>query len=540
LTRPRLFPPPPFFSWRCNGKSRQTLRLTERIRLLPWPPVTASQSRFTKGLIVLLGVFALAVVLAFHNITDGDLWAKLAIGSSLWNTGHLLRHDVFAFTPTLSKYIDHEWGAGFVFYALLRCFGPSALVILRMVLALGLLALGFRTGQQEGCDENILLLLAVPAAACILTGYIPVARSHVFTFFLLAATLFCLEEWRRGARWPAAVLPGVMLLWTNLHGGFVIGLGVIFIYAAASVISRDRASLMVLTAAACAAVTLINPYGLEFWRYLIPALLHPRLRILEWRPLPPLAWDDFWGFRLLFVLTVIALVAGWKRVERKNWPGLAVLAVTAFMGWRSRRHGPFFGAAALAYTGPYFQAVWGRRFNLLPATGLLYAGIALWVSFRFLPGASLYPLSPIGEDPVREVDILARAGVHGNVATPFAWGSYVSWRLYPNLKISMDGRYETTYPESTFDLNNAFYDHRADWPRLCRDFKVDYVVLDLQTEQLRPEALQAAGYVLITNVANVSALLCLPEHAPLLQKTARELPPNYTMDPFDLTDKGIR
>jgi hypothetical protein len=64
-------------------------------------------------------------------------------------------------------------------------------------------------------------------------------------------------------------------------------------------------------------------------------------------------------------------------------------------------------------------------------------------AFRFLPGASLFPLSPIGEDPVREVDILALAGAKGNVATPFAWGSYVSWRLYPNIKISMDGRYET-------------------------------------------------------------------------------------------------
>jgi len=496
--------------------------------------VTESQSRFVQGLIVLLGVFAFAVVLAFHNITDGDLWAKLAIGSSLWNAGHLPRHDVYAFTPTLPQYIDHEWGAGVVFYALLQWFGPSSLIVLRMVLALGLLTLGFRTGRREGCDENVLLLLAIPAGACILTGYIPVARSHVFTFFLFAATLFCLEEWRRGGRWPAAVLPALMLVWTNLHGGFVVGLGAIFVYAAASFISRDRAALMVLIAAACAAVTLVNPYGLDFWRYLIPALLHPRLRILEWRPLPPLAWDDFWGFRLLFVLTIIALAAGWKRVERKNWSGLAVLAVTACMGWRSRRHGPFLAAAALAYAGPYFQAVWGRRFNLLPATCLLYAAIAVWVALRFLPGASLYPLSPIGEDPVREVDILARAGAKGNAATPFAWGSYVSWRLYPNVKISMDGRYETTYPESTFDLNNAFYDQQGDWFRLCREFKVDYVILDLQTEQLHPEALQAAGYVLITNMYNVSALLCLPEHAPLLQSTARAMPPNYAVDPFDL------
>ena len=502
--------------------------------------MTESQSRFVQGLIVLLGVFAFTVVLAFHNITGGDLWAKLAIGSSLWNTGHLPRHDVYAFTPTLPKYIDHEWGAGMVFYALLRCFGPPSLIVLRMVLALGLLALGVLTGRRQGCDANLLLLLAIPSAACIVTGYIPVARSHVFTFFLFAATLFCLEELRRGHRWPAVVLPVLVLAGANLHGGFVVGLGVIFLYCAASVLVRDRAALMVLIAASCALVTLANPYGFDFWRYLIPALLHPRPRILEWRPLPALAWDDFLGFRLLFVLTVIAVAAGWRRVEKKNWSGLAVLAVTAWMGWRSRRHGPFLGAAALAYAGPYFQAVWKRRFNLLPAAGFLYAGMALWAAIRFLPGASLYPLSPVGEDPVREVDILAMAGAKGNLAAPFAWGSYVSWRLYPNVKISMDGRYETTYPESTFKLNNDFYDHRGDWLRLCREFKVDYVILDLQWERLRPEELEAAGYALIWKEDSVSALLCLPEHAPLLQMAARALPP-FTVDPLDLrAGRGLR
>ena len=52
---------------------------------------------------------------------------------------------------------------------------------------------------------------------------------------------------------------------------------------------------MVLIAAACAAVTLANPYGLEFWRYLIPALLHPRLRILEWRGAAFAGVGRFWG-----------------------------------------------------------------------------------------------------------------------------------------------------------------------------------------------------------------------------------------------------
>jgi hypothetical protein len=490
---------------------------------------------------VLPGVFAFAVILSFHNITDGDLWAKLAIGETLWNTGHILRHDIYAFTPTLPHYIDHEWGAGVIFYSLLRWFGPDSLMVLKILLALGVLAFSYWTGRRQGCDGDVLLLLAIPAAAAILTGYIPVVRSHVFTFFLFAVTLFCVEEFWRGQRWPAAILPLIVLVSANVHGGFVVGLGVIFLYCGAGVVLRKNRALMAGTAAACAAVTLLNPYGWAFWRYLIPALLHPRARIAEWRPLPALAWDDFWGFRVLFVLTVIAVGAGWKRVPRKNLLGLAVLALTAWMGWRSRRHGPFFGAAALAFAGPYFEAVLARKFNLLPVVGALYVGLAVLAELHFLPGASLHPLAPMGEDPVREADILARAGAKGNLATAFAWGSYLSWRLFPNIRISMDGRYETTYPESTFELNNAFYDHQEDWFRLCREYRVDYVILDLQSERLRPEELMGQGYVLIWQQPNLSALLCRPEEAALLAKTAAALPAS-TVDPLDLRarEKGER
>jgi len=508
------------------------------MRLLTCLTVTESRTRAAQALIILLGGLALAVVLAFHNITDGDLWAKLAIGETLWNTGSLPRHDLYAFTPTLPQYIDHEWGAGVVFYTLLRWFGPASLMVLKIALALGLLAAGYWTGRRQGCDANVLLLLAIPAAASILTGYIPVVRCHAFTFFLFAGTLFCAEELWRGRRWPAAVLPLLTLAGANLHGGFVVALAVVFLYCAAGCAARRNPALMVFTAGACAAVTLVNPYGLDFWRYLIPALLHPRARIAEFRPPAPLAWDDFTGFRVLFVLTVVAVAAGWRKVSAKNCLGLAVLALSAALGWRSRRHGPFLGAAALAFAGPYVEGAWQRlegrwKIDRLIAAGVVYVGVAIFVAIRFLPGASLQPLAPVGEDPVREADILSLAGAKGNLATPFAWGSYLSWRLYPAIKVSMDGRYETTYPETTFDLNNDFFDHQGDWFRLCREYKVDYVILDLGAERLRVEDLQGRGYVLIWQQEGLSALLCLPEHAALLRQAAAGLPP-ATIDPLDV------
>jgi hypothetical protein len=510
--------------------------------------VTESQTRYGQGLIVLLGLFAFASILASHNITDGDLWGKLAIGASVWEKGRLLRHDIFAFTPTLPEYIDHEWGAGVVFYGLLKIFGPPGLMGLKIALAIGALWFGFCTGRKQGCDVNILLFLAVLAAVCIMPGYIPVLRSHAYTFFFFGVTLFCLEELRGGRRWPVAALPLVMLLWSNLHGGFVAGLGVVFLYAAAAVLLRKDIAVMAGTAAACAAVTFLNPYGVKFWLYLVLALLHPRARITEWGPLPLLAWDEWRGFRVLFVLTAVAVALGWKRTARRNFHGLAVLALTAFMCWRVRRHGPFFGVAALAFAGPYYAgavaalpAVVRAKLNPTWAVGVLYAGLAFFAACQALPRASMQPFAPLGEDPVRETDILSRAGVKGNLASPFAWGSYLTWRLFPNIKVSMDGRYEAAYPASTFDLNTAFFDHdlKGDWFRLCRSYKVDFVILDLShDDRLRPEDLTAQGYVLIWKQSDekqgdISALLCLPEHAAALGEAVRGLPAT-TIDPLDL------
>ncbi len=456
--------------------------------------MTEPQTRYAQGFIVLLGVFAFASILAFHNIADGDLWGKLAIGASLWEQGHLLARDVFAFTPTLPAYIDHEWGTGVVFYTLLKVFGSPGLMLLKMALAFGALGFAIATGRKQGCSLNILLVVAAPAAACLLTGYIPVLRSHAFTYCLFSITLFCLEELRGGRRWPVVVLPLVMMLWANLHGGFVVGLGIVWFYAFAAISLRQNIARLAGTAVACAAVTFVNPYGIRFWQYLIPALLNPRARIEEWRPLPLLAWDDFWGFRIFFILTVLAILAGWKHVSRKNVHGLAVMALVAVMGWRSRRHGPFFGVAALAFAGPYYAgalasipATIRARLNPVWCVGILYAALAFFSALKDLPKASWHILAPVGEVPVREADILSRSGVKGNLATPFAWGSYLAWRLYPNIRISMDGRYEATYPESTFAMNAAFYDHQGDWMQLLRSYKVDFVILDLTQAGLRPK-----------------------------------------------------
>jgi len=493
---------------------------------------------------ILLGVFSFAVVLAAHNIADGDLWGKLAIGAHVWRYGTVPAHDFFAFTPVLPAYIEHEWGAGATFFGVLKFFGPAGLMGLKIGLAFGAILAALAVGRKSGCAWEILLILAIPASACVLLGYVPVLRSHTFTYCFFGIMLLGLEEIRAGKKWPVLVLPPMMLVWSNVHGGFIAGLGAMAVYTAFALVTRRQGKLMLLVTLTCTAATLVNIYGLKFWAYLVPALLNPRPRIAEWQPLPLFENDVFLSFRILFVLVVILLAAGWRGVERKNWPGLVMLAITMLLAWRSRRHAPFFGVAALAFTGPFleaafagFRAQWLSRlraaFQPALATLMIYGALAIFVAANFLPKASLGVLAPVGHDPVREVDILSRAQAEGNLAAPFGWGCYCAWRLYPRIKISMDGRYETTYPESTFELNNAFYEKRGpDWNRLIRDYQVDYVILQFPEERLHPADLTDQGYVLIWQNEGHSALLALPQYAEKLRRAAASLP-HSTIDPLD-------
>lgn len=493
---------------------------------------------------MLLGVFAFATALAAHHVADGDLWGKLAIGAHFWRFGTVPDHDLFAFTPVLPHYIEHEWGAGTIFFCVLKFFGPPGLMLLKIFLAFGALLAAFATGRRNGASWETLLLLAVPVAWVEMLGYIPVIRSHAFTYCFFAMTLLALEALRAGKKWPLFVLPPIFLFWSNVHGGFVAGLGTVGVYTVFSLLEKTHFRRFLLAGSLCAAATLINVYGLKFWPYLLPAILMRRPAISEWQPLPWLGNDIFNSFRLLFLLVLVAVAFGWWRVARKNFPGLVMLGITAFLGWHSRRHAPFFAVATLAFAGPYFQALLAAsaarlhersKKILQPArtVAALYAALALYAAAKLLPQASLDVLAPVGHNPVREADILARAGVTGNLATPFGWGCYCSWRLFPAIRISMDGRYETTFPESTFALNNRFYDKSgADWDRLIRDYHVDYVILELSDEALRPEDLVVRGYVLVWQNGGSSALLCLPEHAEKLKLAAAALPPT-TINPLD-------
>lgn len=492
-----------------------------------------------------LGIFSFAIALAYHNIADGDLWARLAQGASVWKTGHLIHKDMFAFTPVLPEYIDHEWGSGLIFYTILKFFGPSALLFLKIITALAAMIIALFVGRLYSARWQSLLLLAIPCAVAIFPGYTPVIRSHAFTYIFFGVTIFCLEKIRMGRAWPAqAIMVCTMLIWCNVHGGFVSGLGVIFVYLVSAFITRDNRRPMAIAAMSAIAVTFVNPYGWKLWGYLLPALALARKHITEWQGMPLVGFDPFFGFRILFVLAIIALVLGFDAGKNKrSLPGILILILTEYMAFRHRRHAPFFGLASACYLGPYIEAVFKKYSaglqrvfyivkNPAPVLFGLYAAMAFFIATVILPRTTFQVLAPVGIYPVREADILMYSKAEGNLIVPLRWGNYAMWRLYQRIKISICGRYETVYPETTFEMNQDFFSKSGkDWDRILRQHKVDYIMLETRNTALTQDDLNKLNFDIVW-AGEYSALFARRDHAAGLLTYVRNLPAR-TIEPLD-------
>jgi hypothetical protein len=84
--------------------------------------------------------------------------------------------------------------------------------------------------------------------------------------------------------------------------------------------------------------------------------------------------------------------------------------------------------------------------------------------------------------PVRAIAWLGQSGLEGNLATYFAWGEYALWHLQPQVRVSMDGRRETVYPDSIYGEYLRFQNGYGDWDRHINNHPTDRVLFS----KLRP------------------------------------------------------
>ena len=486
------------------------------------------------GYVVIL--LAVAVMWStFDNAADPDLWHRLATGKIVWDEGAVPMVDRFSYRGKGGVVEDHEWLTGVLFYPLYTAFGHNIFVWVKIVLfTLILFTIAplrrYRphpataeggsgvawTWQPSGWgrrfrstvfygepDFSVASLCFICVAAFgLLPDICSTIRCHAFTMVFWAAWIVWLEQARRTGRLPWFAVIVTSIFWMNMHGGYIAGLGLLFVYGAGEWMNGKSWVPMAALGSASALASLINPYGLGMWISTVNAIFIPHPEFKSWHA-PVLTDLSNPGFKILLILSIIAIIlpvtrlrfrqGGALRNHRGDWVPVLVMLIAGAMSLKQQRNGGLFVICAAIFAWPWLCEL-SRRAAPVWHKMRRITGTSLWVKVRNIsagcavllivamliaaaePSGNQFGLllkSSHAPSAVLELEKRLAARPAGSpqerLMVPFNWGSYALWKLYPQALVSMDGRYELVYTVSRYMENEDFFRARGDWQRVLKE-----------------------------------------------------------------------
>jgi hypothetical protein len=375
-------------------------------------------------------LFAAIGTLACLSPAQNDTWWHLRAGQEMVRTHRLLFEDVFSYTAYGQFFWNHSWLSQLLFYALYRLGGLPLLTGVCAAAILGAWIIVWRLMTGPFTDRIVLLAVALSSATVTWS-----VRPQVFSMLLAAVVLWLVVD----GRWR--LVPVVLLLWANLHAGFVLGLVVIAAALGATLLwDRDRLRARAGWAALAGLATLATPLGVRNWIEVLASMARSRANVIqEWQPTPlPPAHVAFWGLALL--LLVLA-VARWKRLATTADRTLVIAALIVLpLAVRSLRNVPAFAMivlpaiSRLLFRGSNTNEAGNRRTQATWIGGLAIAVAAIVVIIAWSqPWAALgwEPLGPAAASAIRECP--------PNLYNTYEGGGPIIW-FVPSQRVFLDSR----------------------------------------------------------------------------------------------------
>jgi hypothetical protein len=422
-----------------GGRSAGTSRLREeRVR------------RLIQAALIAVVVAALA-----HTRADPDLWGHTLFGGDIVAGRSIPSQDPYSFTSDI-PWVNHEWLSEVGMYIAYATLGGTGLIVLKVatvLLALLVVALTLRFEHVRPPVRD--LLIAIAAVASVQQAN--AVRPQVFSILLFAGALAVMVRVERGQVRMLAWLPLLFAVWVNFHGGWIVGAGIVGLWALVRLIQapRERSARLALGAAVLGVIsTLVNPYGWGMWRFLLTTVRVNRAEIADWQPIYYMGPGIYLTW---LAVTVLAIAAVWRSRERPERPRAVVVLVLIAGSFRVNRLLTFLALATVTLLAPQFQQAFGRvrraRETPGPAASSAPLAAAAIVSLIVLTaglGAAINNARCVRIEPelvpeAAVTEALVKQPPGERMLTWFDWGEYAIWYLSPRVKVSLDGRRETVY-----------------------------------------------------------------------------------------------
>ncbi len=477
------------------------------------------------------GLALLAVAEAGLAITDSDdFWWGMAAGRLISQDLAIPRVDVFSHTFAQQPWINPEWLTHVLFYNVYAHLGENWIVYLRLALVAATFAVALRLCVARSGSVSV-SLLAVAAGAWVCRPFLD-ARPQLFTFLYSIVLLYILHLFRRRGRNLLYLIPVVMLVWTQQHGGYFFGLLVLIgnllaesgkrlLHLPSEPLSWRRIGTLGVAILASAAAMWINPWGHR-------AFTHPleMSRLVsgdnvflevtqEWLPPTPFTAEpfnplEFWFFLVAAALIILPVAAArWRRFD-VNDVGLAAVLAVAF-ALEHRRFIPLFVILTLPLLAGSIKLwidLWlgaGERRRRL---GGWVAATGAWLLLLFLLPFRMLDLTrdyaPVidggkGETlfrinthqiyyPEPATRLIRAAAPRGEMFNLYNWGGYLAYFL-PEHRTFIDGRAQTVFDEEFHRQYLTVRTGSPGWRDVLEQWNVGFALLHAEINAVLIDAM---------------------------------------------------
>ncbi|HVN21139.1 MAG TPA: hypothetical protein VMU05_20300 [Dongiaceae bacterium] len=421
--------------------------------------------------------------LSVKLLGDAGVGWHIRTGQLILSTHAVPHVDPFS-TQIQKSWIAWEWLYDVLVGALDSSAGLNGVVWVTATVIAGVFAGMFALLVRRGTDLLVALLLTLLAIAASMIHFL--ARPHVLSWLFALPWFWILSSYESGSekgRWHIWLLPMLMLIWANVHGGFLLGFVLLAIFWLGSLWtwlrqkeSRLEESLEKIAAGrrvrqlsvmgfVSAGASLVNPYGWNLHAHIYSYLTNRFFmnHIEEFQS------PNFHGLaqRCFLILLLIAVAVLALRGRRLRASEILIVLFAVYAGLYASRNIPIASIFLVLIAGPLIPTVgvggFGRRMiavdsrlrghmwplaaafaTLLIALNGGRAGSAQLMDAHFNPQRM----------PVAAVDFLQKHEDHGvrdpgpgcgrigAILGPDYWGGYFIYRLYPRTKVVIDDRHD--------------------------------------------------------------------------------------------------
>ena len=394
-------------------------------------------------LITFFGFFAV-------KIWDIDFWWHIAAGKNILDNGAIPSVDPFGVYDANSVWgqtiLKSQWLGQVLLYSIYRWFDLDGVIFFRAgVLILCLAIVYWRCRLTNTLNVFSLSITALSGLAILLhTG----ERPQLFSFLYLSLIFLLLDSFvRSGKSWLLYCIPLVMLMWSNTHGGAVLGEIALGLYGAGYVLENRLAGghfnspkirPMLWVVALSAVVLVLAPNGFTTFKHIMALESNPIRNITSEYASPWALWPTTRYYWVFMGVTVVSLPGFFNRAYLKQ--GIVVLAIGA-ISLTGFRYIPLFVLLA----APYVAASLNRMLSHVKPPAVAVNLIVLAMALAFL--AYGFKQKQVFQHGMQEqrfpsgaVAFLEANKLGGRMFNTMNWGGYLIWHLSSTTTVFVDGR----------------------------------------------------------------------------------------------------